>query len=267
MFNKVICIGDSYTNEHRHYENNNIDFKQLGYEFKSYPQLLGEHYGCDWETFGRPGMPMPYSLQILIDKIDYIQSFDNPLVIYQFGFFDNLILSTSGGDYVEWKDIAAETMGAPSNNNSEVLPNSRHQVINHNLNFFENIQMSKLEAVGMMTFLEKFGDLTNYHLIEQFLSIAKLLKRSNIDIYGVFFSHSKNIQVPKHNNILHLGKRGFGLDLVDERLDNIFPQFNDTHKTTKGNQAIADEIINILLKKLDKAAWHRKNPPIVDNLI
>ena len=188
MFNKVICIGDSYTNEHRHYENNNIDFKQLGYEFKSYPQLLGEHYGCDWETFGRPGMPMPYSLQILIDKIDYIQSFDNPLVIYQFGFFDNLILSTSGGDYVEWKDIAAETMGAPSHNNSEVLPKSRYQVINHNQNFFEDIQMSKLEAVGMMTFLEKFGDLTNYHLIEQFLSIAKLLKRSNIDIYGLFFS-------------------------------------------------------------------------------
>jgi hypothetical protein len=127
--------------------------------------------------------------------------------------------------------------------------------------------MSKLEAVGMMTFLEKFGDLTNYHLIEQFLSIAKLLKRSNIDIYGVFFSHSKNIQVPKHNNILHMGRSGFGLDLITERLDDIFPQFNDTHKTTKGNQAIADEIINILLKKLDKAAWHRKNPPIVDNLI
>ena len=168
MFSNIICIGDSYTNEIEHYKNADIDFEKLGYEFKSYPQLLGEHYGCEWETFGRPGMPMPYTLQILIDKIDYIQSLENPLVIYQFGFFDNLILSMSSGKYFEWKDIVLEEdgFGPPSGNNSNILKGSMHTNISINHNFFENMKMDKLEAVGMLSFLEKFGALSNYHLIE-----------------------------------------------------------------------------------------------------
>ena len=63
MFSNVICIGDSYTNEHECYEAMGYDkkFIELDYEFKSYPQILGEYYDCKWETFGKPGMPMPYS--------------------------------------------------------------------------------------------------------------------------------------------------------------------------------------------------------------
>ena len=107
MFSNVICIGDSYTNEHECYEAMGYDkkFIELDYEFKSYPQILGEYYDCKWETFGKPGMPMPYSLQILIDKIDYIQELENPLVIYQFGFFDNVIMSEVVGKYTDWKEI------------------------------------------------------------------------------------------------------------------------------------------------------------------
>ena len=32
-------------------------------------------------------MPMIWTLQTLIDKIPYILSLENPLVIYQYGFF------------------------------------------------------------------------------------------------------------------------------------------------------------------------------------
>tara|TARA_B100001564_G_scaffold173970_2_gene146436 strand:- start:780 stop:1589 length:810 start_codon:yes stop_codon:yes gene_type:complete len=268
LYSEVICIGDSYTNEHTHYQNVGIDkeFINLNYEFKSYPQLLGEKYNCKWETFGAPGMPMPYSLQILIDKIDYIQSLENPLVIYQFGFFDNLTMSLTTGNYTEWKDLVLEGMGGPSQNNSKILEGSGHCNVNPNTQF-ELYTMNKLERVGMVTFLEKFGSLTNFHLIEQFLSIAKLIKRTKkIDIYGLFMAHNKSITVPKHNNILYMGQDGYALD-GKETLDHIYPQFKDQHKTTTSNQQISDEIYWKLLKKTDINEYIKKNGLKSDKLI
>ena len=265
MFNKVICIGDSYTNEHKHYQNVGIDkeFINLNYEFKSYPRILGEHYDCEWETFGKPGMPMPYSLQILIDKIDYIQKLENPLVIYQFGFFDNVILSEVEGKYFDWKDISG-TEYAPSNNHANLLNDFNFHTLNSSsdMDFFS---MSKLERVGMLTFLEKFGAKCNFHLIEQFLAIAKLLKRSNTAIYGLFMAPTQQIQIPKHNNLLYIGESGYALD-GKETLLNIYPQLGDGHKTTHSNQQICDEIIKIVLKRHNPTEYiekYGKLPPSI----
>ena len=257
MFSNVVCIGDSYTNEHEQYRDNGIDFSKLNYEFKSYPQILGEKFDCKWETFGKPGMPMPYSLQILIDRIDYIQKLENPLVIYQFGFFDNVILSKNIGNYTDWKNL--------SQNHAGLLHQSTFHVINkHSTIDFTN--MSKLEKVGMLTFLEKFGALSNFHLIEQFLAVAKLLKRSNISIYGLFLASNPHIDVPKHDNILYMGEDGCGLD-GKERMTDIFPQLSDSHKTTQANQQISDEIYEIVLKKHNIERWSAEFEDTSSNLI
>jgi hypothetical protein len=272
MFSNVICIGDSYTNEHECYEAMGYDkkFIELDYEFKSYPQILGEYYDCKWETFGKPGMPMPYSLQILIDKIDYIQELENPLVIYQFGFFDNVIMSEVVGKYTDWKEINEDSTTynfQKSNNHANLLKEHTFHTLNKHskVDFFD---MDKMEKLGMVTFLEKFGAKCNFHLIEQFLAIAKLIKRtSNIDIYGLFMAHNENIKVPLHNNLLYMGKDGYALD-GKERICDIFPQqLGDTHKSTKANQQISEEIYKILLKKYNPEEYTVKYGNLPTNII
>lgn len=240
MFSNVVCIGDSYTNEHEQYRAAGVNFDDLDYEFKSYPQVLGEYYDCKWETFGKPGMPMPYTLQTLIDRIDYIQKMENPLVIYQFGFFDNVILGQDIGNYTDWKSL--------SNNHTDILQHTNFSVINKHTDFNPS-KMSKLEKVGMMAFLEKYGALTNFHYIEQFLTIAKLLNRtSNTSIYGLFMAEIPKFKFPTHKNILFMGKHGDALS-EKESLNLIFPQIDDSHKTTLANTQIAEEIIEILKMK------------------
>ena len=275
MYSHVICIGDSYTNEHQHYDWVGISeqFKTLNYEFKSYPQILGEYYGVKWETFGAPGMPMHYWLQCLIRELDYILSLENPLVIYQFGFFDNVVMSTTGG-YFSWKDVVDGTnnevinnaLGGSSENNSKVLEESRHTVWNRNFQI-DNVEMSDMDKLTLVSFCEKFGRFANYHLIEQFLSIADMVKKmKGIDIYGVFFANNKVI-VPKHNNILYFGESGYQFDEFRQEIGEIYPQFQeDGHKTTFHNVKIAQGIHKQLLKKTDLEKYLKENP-LKDGLI
>ena len=63
-----------------------------------------------------------------------------------------------------------------------------------------------------------------------------------------------------------MGENGWGLD-NKETLDMIYPQFGDTHKTTKANQEICDEIVDILLKKLNIDGWREKYGNNCDGLI
>ena len=77
MYSNVICIGDSYTNEIETFKPYQSEFKKAGYEFKSYPQLLGEYYNCKG-NFGH--LCQWFTLQTLIDNSLHIiirKSFGN----------------------------------------------------------------------------------------------------------------------------------------------------------------------------------------------
>lgn len=98
-YSNVICIGDEFTNEIDEYKTLNLwrFFDNHQYTFKSYPQLLGEKLDCEWESYGKSELTHTQSFSQLISKLDYILSFDNPLVIFQFGnFFSPYLIG--GGD-------------------------------------------------------------------------------------------------------------------------------------------------------------------------
>lgn len=98
-YSNVICIGDEFTNEIDEYKTLNLwrFFDNHQYTLKSYPQLLGEKLDCKWESYGKSELTHTQSFSQLISKLDYILSFDNPLVIFQFGnFFSPYLIG--GGD-------------------------------------------------------------------------------------------------------------------------------------------------------------------------
>lgn len=88
-YSHVICIGDEFTDEVTYYKKMNLWnlFQENNYEFKSYPQLLGEKLNCEWEVFGDYNKSHTYYFSMLINKLEYILSLENPLVIFQFGNF------------------------------------------------------------------------------------------------------------------------------------------------------------------------------------
>jgi hypothetical protein len=102
-YSNVICIGDEFTDEVNQYKKLNFwdFFKEKKYEFKSYPQLLGENLNCPWEIFAKNGITTTESISQLTNNLDYIFSLNNPLIIFQFGDFFNPIFDDNSGNNVD----------------------------------------------------------------------------------------------------------------------------------------------------------------------
>jgi len=234
-YSNVICIGDSFTNEWDCYRREGLleKFDELNYEFKSYPQLLGEHYGCKWETFGKPGMTMPFTIMTLIDKIDYILSLDNPLVIFQFGFFQNSTLKVDKNIEFIWKDFGGTY-------DDDAVLNDKDEFIDG---------LDSLDKLAITTWYEKYEEFRNYWYIDEFTTIARMVNRlKKVDMFGVFFSSPK-FELPKNEHILWL----FGGAALNEDIEriNVLDGITDSHKSTEGNIKISREIIkNINESKL-----------------
>lgn len=239
MYSNVICIGDSYTNEWKCYEEQNHlkTFKEVGYEFKSYPQLLGEHYNCKWETFGEPGMPMVWTLQTLIDKIPYILSLENPLVIYQFGFFSNLILHVEEEKWVNWKSLLSENKGK-----QQFQTKTKFGVISADEKDMPDME----DKVLLLDYTKRFGEQTNYWVIPYFCTIADMLsKLGKPNIYGMFLSKPE-LTIPQHTNILP-----YINDWGSPNINEVLPQINDGHKSTEANKKIVNNIVKYMPKNLE----------------
>lgn len=230
MYSNVICVGDSYTNELEHYASMGItdEFDRLGYTYKSYPQLLGEHYGCKVENFGQPGMPMVFTIQTLIDKIDYILSLENPLIIYQFGFFSNLIVHIEKNNYVNWKSLASE-------NHTGNMTDTKYGVVSAHGNDLPNVKDNML----LLDFTQRFGEQTNWAIIQTFITISDMLERMGKgNCYGIFFPRPQ-FELPNHRKLL-----GCAADMLMPEINKLFPHINDTHKSTEANQSICDYIVD-----------------------
>jgi hypothetical protein len=234
-YSNIICFGDSYTNEETVYESlGYLDiFKERGYEFKSYPKVLSEYYNAPYETFGAGGMPIHFVIGELIKKMDYILSLENPLVIFQFGFFCNAILKYDNDTELMWKDLAPTNIG----DNSFIAVNKR-DVIN-SLNFEDKL--------SIVNWFEKFEDKRNYYYIDTFISLCKFLNtQKKIDIFGFLLTHAE-FNVPNNKFILKLSERGWPSNI--ERINDVFKDLTDTHKSTKGNTDLAMNIIDKIKTK------------------
>ena len=235
MYSNVICIGDSYTNEVQQLSQFNSEFKKVGYEFKSYPQLLGEHYNCKWETFGEPGIPMVFTLQMLIDKIPYILSLENPLVIYQFGFFTNMILHIEDDKWVNWKSSISSDKSASQHFQTE----TKYGVVCKSGVGLSNLKDKTL----LIDYTKKFGEQTNYFIIQYFCTISDILsKLGKSNVYGMFFPQP-DFEIPKALKIIP-----FNNDLCAPSIKDILPQIDDNHKSTEANQKVCDWIVNNIQK-------------------
>lgn len=233
MYSNVICIGDSYTNEIEQLRPYQSEFEKANYEFKSYPQLLGEHYNCKWETFGEPGMPMVFTLQTLIDKIPYILSLKNPLVIYQFGFFTNLILHMEDGNWVNWKSISVR--GA--------LPSAQSETKCGVVTAGKGAIGSTEDEMLLLDYTNKFGENTNYFIIQYFCTIADTLtKLGKPNIFGMFLP-KPDFKIPNSPKLFPW------TDVwASPTIEEVLPQINDNHKSTEANQKLCDYIVNNLKK-------------------
>jgi hypothetical protein len=243
-YSHVICIGDSMTNEIEHYKHEGIldKLKERGYEFKSYPQILGEKFNCPFETFGKPGMTMPFTMMKLIENIDYILSLPNPLVIYQFGVFFNSTLKVDDNLDVSWKDFGLHG----TNPGHDVVIDAVHPDQNKYIQ-----SLSPTDRLSMITWYEKFEEFRNYWYIEEFITVAKLLNRMNqtpIDVFGMFFSSVK-FKIPTDYHLLNMWNIGPASIRNMEPMSGIFPDINDQHKTTWANNNIANEIIRLIKLK------------------
>ena len=237
MYSNIICIGDSYTNEIETFKPYQSEFKKAGYEFKSYPQLLGEYYNCKWETFGEPGMPMVFTLQTLIDKIPYILSLENPLVIYQFGFFSNMILHVEDNKWLNWKSLLSENFLK-----QQFQSYSKFGVISGHGRDIPNIKDKAL----LVDYTQKFGEQTNYFIIQYFCTITDILnKLGKSNIYGMFLAYPK-FKLPKHDRLLPHFK-----NWADPTIKDLFPNIDDTHKSTEANKKLVDFIVKNIPKNLE----------------
>ena len=257
MYSNVICIGDSYTNEIECYRNQNHlkTFEEVGYEFKSYPQLLGEHYNCKWETFGEPGMPMVFTLQTLIDKIPYILSLDNPLVIYQFGFFTNLILHVEADKWMNWKSLTGTDV---SENflKQQFQTQTQFGVVTANN---EHIG-TKEDEILLLDYTNKFGENTNYFIIQYFCTIADILtKLGKPNIFGMFLPKPDGFKFPTHKNLLpHLHEWHM------PEIKDVIEQVNDTHKSTEANEKLSKHIIDNLPKNFSQ--YEKLSKDVIKNI-
>jgi len=243
-YSHVICIGDSFTNEREHYNDVGlIDvFKKINYEYKSYPEIISEHYSAECITIGKPGRTMTYTIQDLIKNINYILTLDNPLVIYQFGYFMNAQIKLSEDFDIMWKDVA----------NMKSL-NHAETIINKKTEFIDNI--SEIDKLSIINWFEKFEEFRNYYFIEYFLSLIKHIKGiKNIDIFGFFLTPTM-FPIPKKENLLWLFDKGYGYDGLRDYEDGIDLYIkelglSDGHKSTNGNIKLANEIIKQINNQL-----------------
>ena len=123
-------------------------------------------------------MPMVWTLQTLIDKIPYILSLKNPLVIYQFGFFSNLILHVEKEKWVNWKSLLSENSGK-----QPFQTKTQFGVISG-----DGTDMPDMEdKVLLLDYTKRFGEQNNYWVIPYFCTIADMLsKLGKPNIYGIF---------------------------------------------------------------------------------
>jgi len=240
-YSNVVCFGDSFTNEIQCYEENGVMqlLNERQYEFKSYPQLLGEHYNCPWETYGKPGLTLPFVVMELIDKIDYILSLENPLVIFQFGFFFNATLKRGDGT-IFWKDLGGST-------NNDGVVNSNDELID---------SLSEMDRLSILHWFENFEEHRNYWYIEEFKTICKLvnrLKQQPVDMYGLFM-HEQKFDIPRSKELFYLNTNGHAFsDLGLQRINDVFPDIHDSHKSTHGNIVLVEKIVeHINAKKKDE---------------
>jgi len=244
-YSHIVCIGDSFTNETQHYKNVELDkiFKKINYEFKSYPQILSELYECEYITLGAPGRQMTFTIQDLINNINYILTLENPLVLFQFGYFMNATIKLSDNLDFIWKeliDTGINTTKDLDNKNEFITVNKNSELIN---------SMSSFDKLSIVNWFEKYEEFRNYYFIEYFISICNHIKElKDIDIFGFFFTKTK-FKIPNNKYLVHLfDKGGFGLDGIggNEKtgIDLILKDFgiNDGHKSTEGNLILAEEI-------------------------
>jgi len=241
-YSHVICIGDSITNEKEHYEYNGIlaKLEKRGYEFKSYPQVLGEYFNCPYETIGKPGMTLPLTMMKLIENIDYILSLPNPLVIYQFGVFFNATLKVDENLDIMWKDLRLHG----TNPSHDVVIDAIHPDQN------EYIQsLNSTDRLSMIHWFENFEEYRNYWYVEEFITVAKLLKRmKSIDAFGMFYSSVK-FKIPNDYHLLNMWDMGPASVNHMKNITSIFPDIEDGHKTTESNEKLANEIIRLIEAK------------------
>jgi len=236
-YSNIICFGDSYTNEESVYKNiGYLDiFKERGYEFKSYPKVLSEYYNAPYETFGAGGMPIHFVISELIKKMDYILSLENPLVLFQFGFFCNAILKYDSDTELIWKDLIPSKIG-----NEIFLPVNKQEIVSN---------MSLEDKLSILNWFEKFEDKRNYYYIETFISLCKFLNaQKKINIFGFLLSRAK-FNVPNDKFILKLSEEGWSPRT--EAICDVFKDLTDTHKSTKGNIDLAQNIINQIKTKVE----------------
>ena len=209
--------------------------EERGYEFKSYPKVLSEYYNAPYETFGAGGMPIHFVISELIKKMDYILSLENPLVLFQFGFFCNAILKYDSDTELIWKDLIPSKIG-----NEIFLPVNKQEIVSN---------MSLEDKLSILNWFEKFEDKRNYYYIETFISLCKFLNaQKKINIFGFLLSRAK-FNVPNDKFILKLSEEGWSPGT--EAICDVFKDLTDTHKSTKGNIDLAQNIINQIKTKVE----------------
>jgi hypothetical protein len=237
-YSHIVCIGDSLTEEYQYFQAVGLDkvFKEIGYEFKSYPQILAEFYDCEYMTFGGQGKTMTHTIQDFIKSINTILKLENPLVLYQFGYFMNGTLKLSKNIDFIWKDVVD-------------MDNLDH--INASINVDKDTELldnvSELDKLSIVNWFEKYEEYRNYYFIEYFLSLTDHIKAiKDIDIYAFFVTPTLFTQ-PKHDNLLWLFDDGYGYSGLHRFEDSIYHYIkhlglHDGHKSTEGNLVLAKEI-------------------------
>jgi hypothetical protein len=243
-YSHIICIGDSITNEYQHYKDVGIDkiFQDMGYHFKGYPEILSELYGCEYVMIGEPGKTMTFTIQDLIKNVKYITSLENPLVLYQFGYFMNSTIKLSNSMDFMWKDLIDTHKDKIKNidNTDDYITLNKHS------KFIDSI--SEMDKISILNWFEKFEEYRNYYFIEYFLSINELIQQIKpTDVFGFFWTPTM-FSLPKHENLLWLFEKGYGIDGMGGNPLNGINHYlrhlgiNDGHKSTEGNRVLAEEI-------------------------
>lgn len=221
-YSHIICIGDSFTNEKQCYQDNGVldILNSKNYEFKSYPEILSEIYECPYELRGAPGRTMNFTINDLIDSIDYILTLENPLIIYQFGYFFNSTLRLDEGVHLIWKDFLFEK-------NTAVVVNEKSKLLS---------SLNPEDKNSILYWYQNFEEYRNYYYIDTFMSISKMLNRiKKTDIFGLILWKTK-FKIPNHKNILNLNHIPY------EGINSVFSEITDKHKSTNDNIKLANEI-------------------------
>lgn len=225
-YSNIICIGDSFTNEKQCYIDNGIlsILNDRKYEFKSYPQVLSEIYNCPYELRGAPGRTMNFTINDLIDSIDYILSLENPLIIYQFGYFFNSTLRLDEDTHLIWKDFLFEK-------NTHIVINEKSKLVNG---------LKSEDKNSIIHWYQNFEEYRNYYYIDTFLTIKAMINRIKpIDMYGIILWDTK-FKLPINKSIIDLTY------LKYEGINSVFSDLDEYHKSTNDNIKLANTIKDII---------------------